>query len=95
MELCRYGIPEPRFSPSPTPLAGAPGHEDHRKTITAAATKKTAKTVELNEGRKPLWAAPSTINSNSFLLLGIRLGARQLRALQQGGADKPQELPKL
>ena len=29
-----------------------------------------------------------------FKILGIGLGARQLRALQQGGADKLQELPK-
>ena len=57
--------PQPRqLTIPPTPLAGAPGHEDHRKTITAAATKKTAKTLELNEGRKPLWAVPSTINTN-------------------------------
>ena len=28
-------------------------------------------------------------------ILGIRVGARQLRAQQPGGADKPQELPKI
>ena len=34
------------------------------------------------------------LNGNS-INLGIRVGGRHLRALQQGGADKPQELPKI
>ena len=34
------------------------------------------------------------VSYTGYKLLGIRVWARQLRALQQGGADKPQELLK-
>ena len=80
--------------PDGTPDRGKNGR--NTSTAITLATLETISSLRLRSvGTQFDWDRGFVcLTYTEYKFLGIRLGARQLRAQQPGGADKPQVLPK-